>query len=58
MLMKRVGARIQAGIHARGNGFPHGKICRVHAFSGAGKSGWFMEERNSVMAGLGHDDVS
>jgi hypothetical protein len=31
VLMKRVGARIQARIHARENGFRHGKICRVRA---------------------------
>ncbi|MBR1130998.1 hypothetical protein [Bradyrhizobium iriomotense] len=29
LLMKRVGAPIQARIHARENGFRHGKICRV-----------------------------
>ncbi|WP_199763260.1 hypothetical protein [Bradyrhizobium guangdongense] len=32
VLMKRVGVRIQAAIHARENGFRHGKICRVRAF--------------------------
>src|SRR3954469_23163829 len=29
VLMKRVGATIQAGIHAREHGFRHGKFCRV-----------------------------
>src|SRR4051812_16044079 len=31
VLMKRVGARIQARIHARENSFRHGKICRMRA---------------------------
>jgi hypothetical protein len=52
VLMKRVGARIQARIHARENGFRHGKICRVRALEERCFQRWECGGLHSVMAGL------